>query len=358
LFGFGTLDPKRFAAELNYTEGYLRKKHPNPAQLQKLTEEEITSLYEQEAKKPALKVFDSYLENALYILHTTTLRFSRAAKEVLFEKGTTKYTNISESYVLLPKLITTTLKGKGSPKILFNYDINENFITNLSLYFLKFNKESLITLRRAGLDDLYLYLKNFKETLQERGKTSAAIDRTLNFNHLCTIARIPFLKKDGTEFKNPRDIKKKLIEAFNTINRQTDLKFEVKWGKSVPTSRWKYLPSFYFSEENISTPIYSKILRNTERLIIFGENLRYELLHCFKKHNELAVKDIELAMLQWLKSDKDIAEKELAFRSAQYKTFGMVHRNIDRLVAVWIAALRRITSLNEMIHNEELRKSF
>jgi hypothetical protein len=68
--------------------------------------------------------------------------------------------------------------------------------------------------------------------------------------------------------------------------------------------------------------------------------------------------DIELAMLQWLKSDKDIAEKELAFRSAQYKTFGMVHRNIDRLVAVWIAALRRITSLNEIIHNEELRKSF
>jgi hypothetical protein len=195
LFGFGTLDPKQFAAALNYNEGYLRKRHPNPLQLQKLTAEEKKFLYEQEKRNPAAKIFDSCLENALYILHTTALRFTRTAKEVVFENNTTRYTNISEAYILLPKLITTTVKGKGSPKIFFTYDINKNFITNLSLYFLKFNKAALITLRRAGLDDLYLYLKNFKETLQEKSKTSTEIDRSLNFNHLCRIARIPLQKK-------------------------------------------------------------------------------------------------------------------------------------------------------------------
>jgi hypothetical protein len=192
LFGFGTLDPKLFATALNYKEGYLRKRHPNPLQLQKLTLEEKNILYEQEKRNPALKVFDSYLENALYILHTTALRFSRTAKEVIFENGKTKYTNISEAYILLPKLITTTVKGKGSPKISFAYDVNKNFITNLSLYFLKFNRESLITLRRAGLDDLYLYLKNFKETLQEKLKVSTEIDRSLN---LMSTRIFAYLKK-------------------------------------------------------------------------------------------------------------------------------------------------------------------
>jgi hypothetical protein len=344
LFGFGTLDPKQFATALNYKEGYLRKRHPNPVQLQKLTTEEKNLLYEQEKRNPALKVFDSYLENALYILHTTALRFSRIAKEVIFENGRTKYTNISEAYILLPKLITTIVKGKGSPKISFAYDVNRNFITNLSLYFLKFNKEALITLRRSGLDDLYLYLKNFKETLQEKLKASTAIDRSLNFNHLCKIARIPMQKKDGLDFKNPRDIKQKLIGAFSTINEQTDLKFKVEWVKSTPNTRWKYLPLFFFEDEHDKKSITYNVQRRQERMMIFEENLKYELLNYFKQHND---EWTEQSMLKWLKSDENIAEKELAFRTAQYKTFGKIHQDIDKMSKTWCASLPKITSFKD-----------
>jgi hypothetical protein len=345
LFGFGTLDPKQFAAVLSYKEGYLRKKHLNPLQLQKLTTEEKKLLYEREKKNPAAKIFDSYLENALYILHTTALRFSRTAKEVLFENGTTKYTNISEAYILLPQLITSTIKGKGSPKVFFNYDINKNFITNLSLYFLKFSKEALITLRRAGLDDLYLYLKNFKETLQEKLKTSTEIDRSLNFNHLCKIARIPFQKKDGSELKNQRDIKQKLIDAFVKINEQTDLKFTVEWVKSTKNTRWKYLPLFFFEDETASGYGHN-VIRRQERMIIFEENLKHELLKCFKQHNN-ECEWTEHAMLEWLKSNKDIAEKGLAFRTAQYKTFGKIHCNIDKMTKEWCMSLPKINSLQD-----------
>ncbi|MDR2449534.1 MAG: hypothetical protein LBD52_06205 [Prevotellaceae bacterium] len=353
LFGFGILDPKQFAAALNYKEGYLRKKHPNPLQLQKLTTEEKNLLYEQEKRNPAVKIFDSCLENALYILHTTALRFSRTAKEVVFEKNTTKYTNISKAYILLPELITTTVKGKGSPKIFFNYDINKNFITNLSLYFLKFNKEALITLRRAGLDDLYLYLKNFKETLQEKLKTSTEIDRSLNFNHLCKIARIPLQKKDGSEFENPRDIKQKLIHAFNVINKQTDLKFSVTWAKTTPNTRWKYLPLFFFEigSEAMASGMYKDIVRRQERMVIFEENLKYELLNCFKQHN-YSDKWTEQSMLEWLKSDRDIAEKELAFRTAQYETFGKIHNHIDKMTKAWYTSLSKINSFQDCLKSK------
>jgi hypothetical protein len=344
LFGFGTLDPKQFATALNYKEGYLRKKHPNPLQLQKLTTEEKNLLYEQEKRNPSAKIFDSYLENALYILHTTALRFSRTAKEVVFENDTTRYTNISEAYILLPRLITTTVKGKGSPKVFFTYDVNKNFITNLSLYFLKFNKESLITLRRAGLDDLYLYLKNFKETLQEKLKVSTDINRSLNFNHLCKIARIPMRKKDGSDFKNPRDLKQKLLDALNMINTQTDLHFKVEWIKSTPNAKWKYLPVFFFEKEQAGKSIVNTIQRHEDRTIIFGENLKYELLNYFKQHND---ERTEQAMLAWLKSGQNIAEKELAFRIAQYKTFGKIHREIDRITKAWMSSLSSLTSFKD-----------
>jgi hypothetical protein len=329
---------------LNYNEGYLRKKHPNPLQLQKMTAKEKDFLYEQERRNPAVKIFDSCLENALYILHTTVLRFSRTAKEVIFENNTTKYINVSKTYTLLPELTVTTVKGKGSPKIFYTYDINENFITNLSLYFLKFSKEALITLRRAGLDDLYLYLKNFKETLQEKLKTSTEIDRSLNFNHLCKIARIPLRKQDGSEFNNPRDIKQKLIDAFVKINEQTDLKFRVEWVKSTPDTRWKYLPLFFFESE--TGELVHHIIRRQERITIFKENLKYELLNYFKQHND---ERTEQSVVEWLKSDKNIVEKELAFRSAQYKTFGKIHYNIDKMIKAWRISLSKINSLQELL---------
>ena len=66
MFGYGNFDPKKFAAEMKYSEGYLRKRHPNPYQLSGLTEQEIKELYRAEEMNPADKVVDSYLENALY----------------------------------------------------------------------------------------------------------------------------------------------------------------------------------------------------------------------------------------------------------------------------------------------------
>jgi hypothetical protein len=52
-------------------------------------------------------------------------------------------------------------------------------------------------------------------------------------------------------------------------------------------------------------------------------------------------------MLEWLMSDKNIAEKELAFRTAQYKTFGKIHPYIDTMTKEWRLSLSKINSIQD-----------
>ena len=130
------------------------------------------------------------------------------------------------------------------------------------------------------------------------------------------------------------------------INEQTDLQFKVKWIKSTPNVKWKYLPVFFFKDEQdekMQGYAYN-IQHRHERMIIFEENLKYELLSYFKQYNN---EWTEQAMLDWLKSNKNIVEKELAFRNAQYKTFGKLHHNLNKMVKSWSKSLHRITSFKD-----------
>jgi hypothetical protein len=156
-------------------------------------------------------------------------------------------------------------------------------------------------------------------------------------------------KKDDTEFKNPRDIKQKLMDAFNAINEQTDLKFKVEWVKSTPNTRWQYLPLFFFEDEIIG--FVHNMRRRQERMTIFKENLKYELLNYFKQHNS---ERTEQSMIEWLKSDRDIDEKELAFRTAQYKAFGKIHHNIDKMIKAWRTSLSKINSLQDCLISQSI----
>jgi hypothetical protein len=53
--------------------------------------------------------------------------------------------------------------------------------------------------------------------------------------------------------------------------------------------------------------------------------------------------------LEWLKSNRNIAEKELAFRTAQYKTFGKIYYNIDKMAKAWLTLLPKINSLQDCL---------
>jgi len=357
LFGYGTLDPANFAKAMDYSEGHLRKPHPAPLQLRNLTVEEREKLKEYEKEHPEKKLMDSYLENALYVLHTQTMQFRQGAKEIIFtdDGSIAKYTTLSNTYVFLPSLKVIMLKRRGEAKITYDYAVNSKFTNNLSLYFLKFSKDAVISLRRSGKDDLYLHLKDVKDALFSKKQSKEVYDRSQNFEFLCNKAQIPLYKKDDTP-KDNRIIKRELNDVLSMINEKTDLKFTVKWAKKQLKSRWNYEPHFYFEEVEGYDPklIYRNMLitseKRHERNTIFKENLLFELLETCRRYVDLSNigEGVEALFFLWLTSDRNINEKRLAFQNAQYLTFGSLHQNIEEMTKDWLTSLDSLQKLEDI----------
>lgn len=362
LFGYGTLDPAHFAQVMEYTEGYLRKPHSNPLQLRSLTDDEKKRRRQIELENPEKKVMDSLLENALYVLHTQTLQLWHGAKEVIIEESgeAAKYTTLSKAYIYLTELEVTTIKRRGEPKITFRYKVDPKFTNNLSLYFLRFSKDAVIALRRSGIDDLYLYLKDLKDTFFLKKQSNKEYDRGQSFDFLCNKAQIPFIKKNGDPKEN-REIKRELNNVLKAINEKTDLKFSLKWKKKQTKSRWNYEPHFFFNDvesfdsNNFVQNIRVRQKRKDEKSIIFKENLLHELLDTYRRHNDVSVieEGIENLFYLWIVSNRNKNEKALAFQNAQYLTFGSLHKDIEELTKNWILSLDSLQDLNDIIKQWE-----
>ena len=358
LYGFGEINLKDFANFIGVSEGYLRTRHSNPIQLRGKRCDEIERLYEIQEQDPTRRIYDSLLENALYTLNNVPLNFRTSAKELIQDGEGTKYVLMSKSYILLEELETVIIKGKkGLPRVSYKYTLHEKFKKNLSLYFMRFDVKSVISLRRAGLDELYIYLKNLKDTFLEKKKAGEPYDRRLNFNQMCTLAGIPRYAKDGSEFKNPRNIKYKLNVAFKRVINETDIKFEIKWSKYNDESLGCYVPNIYFDEveqykKSLGHEIYMKNVHYQERRLIFKQNLMLELIKCYKNHN--AERDnLEKRLLDWIVSNRDIESKVLAFRTAQYESYGKVHPNIDKMVLDWKQKLKLLKDVDNIIDKIE-----
>ena len=357
LYGFGGIIPKEFADFIGVTEGYLRKRHNNPVQLRGKTADEIKQMYKIQEQDPTFRIYDSILENALYTLNTVPLNFRTSAKEAIKEGSETKYILMSKTYILLEELNTIIIRGNrgGEPRVSYKYTLHEKFQRNLSLYFMRFDVKSVISLRRAGLDELYIYLKNLKDIFLEKKKAGDTYDRKLNFNQMCSLADVPRYAKDGSEFKNPRNIKYKLNAAFQKVNKETDLRFTIQWGKYHDTSPGNYVPKIYFDEveqyqKTKGHEIYMDLIKFHERRMIFRQNLILELIKCYGNHNE-DHDNTEERLLEWIVSDKDMQSKDLAFRNAQYESFGRVHPNIDKIVDDWKLRIKHLKDMNNIVDN-------
>ena len=354
LYGFGSINTKEFADFVKVKEGYLRTRHPNPLQLRGKRKEEIKMLYERQKLDPTCRIYDSILENALYTLNQIPLNFKASAKELVQDGHATKYILLSKSYILLEELETIIIKGKrGEPRVSYNYVLHEKFRKNLSLYFMRFDVKSVISLRRAGLDELYIYLKNLKDTFLEKKKAGESYDRRLNFNQMCSLAGIPRYTKEGNEYKNPRKIKYNLNAAFIRLINETDLKFKIEWSKYSEGSLGNYVPNIYFEEveqyeKSKGHEMYMKGVIYQERLLIFKQNLILELIKTYKNHNTER-DNLEKRILEWVASEKDIESKTLAFRTAQYESYGIIHPNMDKIINEWKGKIKKLTDMNEII---------
>jgi hypothetical protein len=154
LFGYGRLDPVEFSKMFNYDRRNLSRHVEEP----KYKTDELNSNIE----------WNTYLENALYILATTPI----------FEeyKGQDENYNIVgfKNYIILKEILRYTPKkiSSGKPKKYYKYILDNSFETNLKKFFLNINVKYYLETRKWNGDDFYLQIMNIYNQSKKDGKSS------------------------------------------------------------------------------------------------------------------------------------------------------------------------------------------
>ena len=326
-FHFGRLDPEKFAKDFGMTASYLRMPHKKPAQLADMSEDEKAIYYQEQAAHPddpSYRIWDSVLENALYVLSTKPLTLTRGGWT--YAEGKRKSIQsiqiIKEvSAVYIPR------KDRRLKKVIYEFVLNEEFITNLTSYFLPSYKQALIDLRKSGLDNLYLYLSNLRDTLYAQGKHKTTIEATPNFSLLCDLAGIRQIKKDGNPYE-PKYRKRDLIKALEKIKERSQLQFQFTPVKGVNE---KFPFTFIFEFEKVKAESLKKEFEQ-EKISILHENILRELVAIFRAINiNTSHLYSEEEFYKWLTSDINKEEKITAYRNAQIKTFRVLPQFINQI---------------------------
>ena len=214
LFHVGVFDTVEFAKLCKFERGFLRRRHPAPAQLERLSENDKIKLYKMQEQDPVMyRVFDSLLENALYLLYTRAIAYP--STHIIYALNMSEIQKIKIDKITFFKRLQIVFQKskKGKKKIYYEYELDESCVHNLSQYYLVCNLDVFAQLRKKGLDSLYLYIKNLREYYIYRGKKSDSV----NFNSLCEVAKL--------NRSNVRMRKQDLIHAFAKLSTLAD--FEV-----------------------------------------------------------------------------------------------------------------------------------
>jgi hypothetical protein len=354
LFNFGTFDVYEFATKFGYNVDYLKGRHPEPEQLKGKAKNEISALYQRQAEDLNFKIYDSVIENALYTLHTKPIVFVRGAKTVDYQNNKILYSTDSNSYLVITQLNIKTiskltkenggqrkLRGKAGDKNVYNYSLDRLFIENLSHYYLKGVRESLLQLRKSSLDDLYLYLLNLRSNLYYKGQNQTTLAETPNFELLCNIAHIQSVKENGEPYDN-KYRKRDLVKCLREITK-TELKFEFHWTKREK-ERHNFVPIFVFEPQQ-------KVDSEKERETVFKTRLAHELLDAFRilKSKEYYSENRNETFITWLRDiNQNDKEKALAYETAYFRSYGKVSPFIESMKISFIRKCASITSIKDL----------
>lgn len=344
LFGFGCIDPARFAEKWQYDPSYLRKRVADPYQLRDMSPEEIAEYRERiTVKKASPKeepsdryVWDTHLENAIYILSNKPFNFNNYGQfSVVDDK--TKQEKVIKSHASFTLFTSISAVRRSRGKVVYSYTLNENFEKNLTRYYIRGEQNSLLQLRASGLDSLYLFLANLKTNLalKGRGDTSETEDR-LDFDKLCRFAGIPEYTKDGKPYE-PKKRKRLLIEALERISATTELSFSVTWQKGEG-ERAAYIPVVCYGTGHLQMfdtqrPGLGRMVVSEERKLIQRQLIQKEFLSIYKKVYSVGYLPVDEEKFNaWaLDNDRDREEKMTALRLAYIGIFGCIPKNAAEL---------------------------
>lgn len=295
LFGYGVIDPTDFAEKMNFHRTYLSRKVPVP-----------------QSKKDGNKSeFNTYLENALYILATTTI-FDE------YKGSTDDYNFVGiRNHIILKELELYTRKTSagGTPKKFYKYKLDENFERNLKKFFLITNLKTYLKAKSFNGEDFYLQLKNIYHSNTLKGINIFKWD----FQYI-----IAYFEINDQEVKMQKYRLKKILNKYEEI-----LKHEIKginfyWEKANEKNKYAY--SLCVKWDKVQMEVVKNINGNNQNQL-FMDSLKRNLYDVFKTQTQLV--DLENQehlpelFFQWLKNkenDEIIKNSYLAIYVSIFKT--------------------------------------
>ena len=296
LFGAGTLDPVLFCKEFGLSpQNYIWAKHPNPRQLAETSEESL--------EKIGIPIFDTIFENALYCLYADIFQFPKG-KFYLSKVGKYQNGETIDSIQFITSLTKKTIQVGRNLKKVYEYDLSERFISNLSFLFFNVNLNSLKITTKKNSDGLYFFIKNLINEMRGRNESI----RELDFNEV--------KERLGINSDNARYIKNKINKAFADFSNLEDLKqVQFEWFKK-PSHRYEYGIHIKI-EGGAMVQQNEMIIENTWREVK-EDLLKKMLLDAFKRRYPekayLPIPELREEYIKWLKNEQiDIDSKKTAY---------------------------------------------
>lgn len=349
LMGFGQLDPRRFAESWKYDAAFLRRRVENPYQVTSKFSEEEASAYRsalaagEKPPKSLGHVWDTRLENALYILSDCSISFDRYGETMRDVNGVKQKVEVAThaAFTLFSSLSFVTT---GHNKTIYIYTLNEAFEHSLTRYYIRGEKNSLLVLRREGLDSLYLYLVNLKTNLALGEKWRTTPGTLPDFEYLCNMAGIRALTKDGRAVPM-KERKKQLGAALARITAETELSVKVEWVRG-DGARDCYVPVLDFGTEEVLGTQNGKGMKTMvgieEKKIIIHQIIKKNLLDMYRKVTGLEIflpGERERFEAWAVDKNRDMEEKKTALRMALISLYQQLPKKADQIVTRFFDSL-------------------
>ena len=284
VYGVGFFDVRRFAEMTGYSVSRLEHKHPNPLQLANKSASEKARLYEREAAEPEKeKVWDSYLENALYTLVNQSIVLNYDASFVDGEENVYSSAGIGgQKYLDSVEMIFKKNANESQfGKKIYVYCLNRDFVDKTLKFYQYIDITIVPNLQRKNLENIFFLLASrvgyllyeFEKNGMKKGDGWFEDYYKIYFNRAMKI----FCCNSSVKRENKRKIERKMKELVEIVNNSCDFKISYSWDKENEKSSFSYMLVIKFQIPR------SKIRSQTERFHdsqrSFDESCCIELFH-------------------------------------------------------------------------------
>lgn len=252
IFGCSSFDVNSFAELMGFEVSNLNAKHPNPFQLKIMSEEQRSQLIKEEERSKKkwesdrlpyqAQIWDTVLENALYILCTQSIKLEYGSS-VSYDDVSVINTGITGQRYLNSVEKTIQVSEKNQLKKVYSYELNKDFLISTLRMYSNIDIKKISIFRKRKLDNFYIFLSSIVNYKLYEAK-SQGITKDYGFFecryqfYYALVKRIMGLNCKS-EAENKRKIQDKLT-TLKTMVEPDEFSFEPEWINIDKTSRYKY----------------------------------------------------------------------------------------------------------------------